>query len=310
MKSKIILLLIAVMLCGCGKNNADDSLVDYSLDSEEYTNSEESERILYTLKPVEIKDDAEVIEEYSEPDIESFENDFGIDNSNLNDNYTVDFNGASVDSETGIDLDVIEVLSKMYIPENAVIQLMVGDGDLCLWLGGTEDYRVLGTDSCFMWESPNGTFYYDGESVKEVEVEFRSALFDESASDSDIDISSSINIEDNVDISEIMALVNLGATVECTGIEELNGVECYKIHIVDGDAEAELMLSTDDSQVIGLAANQNGPMVAMIFSNYKSFYTQFEPYCDGTIDDETASATVQGAIMMSVIKMAYSMEAE
>lgn len=289
-------MLSALVLTGCGKEDETVAVPAVEQTVEQTTQPVETET-QYNLTPVEegttenVGDDTEVTGDTQK----------STDVQTTSDN--TESNATSIPVE---EMDVQDIVDRVQLPDNWAIEIDTGSMGLVMIMGGKGDYQMEGVPNCLMFETEEGTFYYDGKVTKEVEVDGRSALFteDEDEDEDDVDepyVDTGLGIgTEDMSAEELLEAMNDGE-LRYDGIEEYKQSTC---HVLTGSYEGtefQAYVDTTSYNIVCIKAEQDGMSFALTIYDYDSITTNALKVLDGTIDDETATDAVNTAIFEKVM---------
>lgn len=307
MRIRIVLIaLVIAIISGCGKKET----VQVSTSVDGSYNMETPSQI-YILKPVEHPND-EVNGNAMEGARRTSESDEFSD-----DNMAIGTGVADEEIQESTlgqqELELYDIVRDIAIPDSLVVIMNFGVPGIGIVAGEMGEYKLQGTEACFMWESDNGTFYKDIEGVKRVEVSGRSALFTESQDDSDdLYVDTNIGIStDSISVDELREVMSGTSDIEYKGIQNYRGEDCYVISMKtdneDGSiANVDVYISESRKSMVGMCAYQDEMVIEIAMNDYVQFIGDLESQVSGTIDDETATDTVNNAMLGGMLSMMFS----
>ncbi len=209
--------------------------------------------------------------------------------------------------------DYLQLLTTIKLPENMAMAMDMGMGGERIIMGKAGDYQMQGTESCFIWESENGTFLKNEGKVYSVDVNGRSKAFTADSEDGGNGINMNMSTED-VSPEKISELIDSGS-VSYEGTQQFCDKECCAYRVTteaeDGTpADAWLYIEVDSNEVRGMAVTSGEVAIIVEIGDYYEFVNPLEGQSSESIDDETASNEVAMAIFGSVLQMMGSAMAE
>lgn len=319
MRNKAIMCIaLMLILTGCGKNGQPTVTGAEQEVTVEEEDSVSEEVTPYNLKPVEAKDNAE--DPVEEQVIDKFPTQ-GVQRIITEPVENHESDNTSTDGDTpmsSVDANIGDIIRNIEMPTEYVMNIKFGiEGfpETGILFGKCGDYMLNGVESCFMWESDNGTFYKSADNnVMSVDVDGRSILFngrDSRSSDYEDDDVSGVYINigagvgtDGISNEELKDALDNGEPYY-SGTTKFNNVDCHVITLnitneIGESQEVQIYIGIHDHMIYGMSANEEGLNVEVTINDYDDYVRDLELLSSGIIDDNEASTAVNEAIWGSV----------
>lgn len=329
MKNRVViaLMLSTMLISGCGKKEVVDSIPQNDVGQVEEIpeDSYKSNDVVYDLKLVDempvdrVEQSANesqpiTYEEIQEPESVS---DATEEDEVVSVGEEEAVSDTMLDNEAdNLDINVNDFVKKIYMPDKFVANINLGIPGMGILIGEADGYKLSGVESCFMWESANGTFYKDAKGVKSVNVDGRSTMFVDSGESKDSDDADGFGMSPNMDIvssGDFEDLIGNTDEIEFVGQEEFNGIDCFAFTAPattttddSEDGEVTLYVNSRTGALCGITAEEDGFIMTGNVLDYYEFVGDLEKEVSGSIEDGDATEAVGNGLMGAIFGMLFT----